>query len=98
MASTLPPSHTSRPIKKEFTLAAERNERLEQLAERRRISENEVVERALDLYFRLSEFFETGQERAEWSRLSEAALRRVWDNEQDAVYDNWRELYGVPEG
>ncbi len=31
-------------------------------------------------------------------QMSEAALMRVWDNEQDAVYDNWRELYGVPEG
>ena len=27
-----------------------------------------------------------------------AAFERGWDNEQDAVYDNWRESYGVPEG
>ena len=30
-------------------------------------------------------------------QLSEAALMRVWDNEHDAVYDDWRELYGVSE-
>ena len=31
----------------------------------------------------------------DWALASEEALRRVWDNEYDAVYDNWRELYGV---
>jgi hypothetical protein len=29
-----------------------------------------------------------------WSCLSDAALQRVWDNEEDAVYDNWRALHG----
>ena len=27
--------------------------------------------------------------------ISEASLSRVWENDQDAVYDNWRDLYGV---
>jgi len=32
-----------------------------------------------------------------WYALtSQAALARDWDNEDDAIYDNWRELYGVP--
>jgi hypothetical protein len=31
-----------------------------------------------------------------WSLLSEASLQRIWDNEADAIYDNWRELYDVP--
>ena len=32
-----------------------------------------------------------------WETLaSEPSLRRVWDNDEDAIYDNWRELYGVP--
>jgi hypothetical protein len=31
-----------------------------------------------------------------WSFLSEGSLQRIWDNEEDAAYDNWRELYGVP--
>ena len=35
-----------------------------------------------------------------WLRLSEGAFasdwdKSDWDNEEDAVYDNWRELYGV---
>lgn len=29
---------------------------------------------------------------------SAEALRDIWDNEDDAVYDNWRELYGVSKG
>lgn len=28
-----------------------------------------------------------------WHQLSEATLMRLWDNAQDAVYDNWRDLY-----
>jgi hypothetical protein len=28
-----------------------------------------------------------------WTRLSEAAFAEDWDNEKDAVYDNWREIY-----
>lgn len=35
------------------------------------------------------------EERATWSALSEEALQRVWDNPQDAAYDDWRALYGV---
>ena len=27
-------------------------------------------------------------------RLREAALTELWDNPEDAVYDNWQELYG----
>jgi hypothetical protein len=34
-------------------------------------------------------------ERTTWSTLSEAALEQIWDNPQDATYDEWRTLYGV---
>ena len=30
-----------------------------------------------------------------WAALSEASFARDWENERDAAYDNWRELYGV---
>ena len=33
----------------------------------------------------------------DWSALSVAAFAEDWDNDKDAIYDNWRELYGVPE-
>jgi prevent-host-death family protein len=35
------------------------------------------------------------QERADWSAMSEPALQRVWDNDADAAYDDWKEMYGV---
>lgn len=35
-------------------------------------------------------------EDADWSAMSLDAFQRDWDNAEDAVYDNWRELYGVP--
>jgi len=30
-----------------------------------------------------------------WAQLSAAAFNQDWDNPEDAIYDNWRELYGV---
>jgi excisionase family DNA binding protein len=30
-----------------------------------------------------------------WTALSEQSFAEDWDSEEDAVYDNWRELYGV---
>lgn len=98
MTAIAPSSESIRKVTKEFTLTTERSMRLKQMADIRRASENEVVERALDLYFSLADFFDSETERWDWYRLSEAALRRVWDNEQGAEYDNWRAYYGVPQG
>lgn len=33
-----------------------------------------------------------------WSRLSAPALDADWDNPEDAIYDNWQELYGLSKG
>ncbi|MGQ0592408.1 MAG: hypothetical protein ACT4QB_07075 [Gammaproteobacteria bacterium] len=30
-----------------------------------------------------------------WSQLGMERLEQDWDNEKDAVYDNWRKVYGV---
>ena len=32
---------------------------------------------------------------AAWTDLATDAFSGDWDNEKDAAYDNWRELYGV---
>ena len=32
------------------------------------------------------------------SALSDEVFAKTWDNGEDAVYDRWREIYGVPEG
>jgi len=98
MAVALPSVDTPPKITRRITLSVERSERLQRLAQVRLSSEDEVVERALDLYFQLTDFFDDKDERTQWHRLSESSLSRLWDNEQDAAYDDWRTLYGVPEG
>jgi len=37
-------------------------------------------------------------ENIEWMRLGLRSFQQDWDNEEDAIYDNWREHYGVSEG
>ncbi len=36
-------------------------------------------------------------EEAAWSLLSHEAFAEDWESEEDSIYDNWREYYGVPE-
>jgi len=33
---------------------------------------------------------------ANWSAMSLDTFQGDWDNAEDAIYDNWKELYGVP--
>lgn len=30
-----------------------------------------------------------------WKRLGMERLEQEWDNDRDAIYDDWRRLYGV---
>ena len=30
-----------------------------------------------------------------WASVAEDSFAKDWDNPQDAIYDNWREIYGV---
>ena len=34
-------------------------------------------------------------ETAEFSEVGMARLEEEWDNPEDAVYDNWKQLYGL---
>jgi excisionase family DNA binding protein len=34
----------------------------------------------------------------EFERLSLAGLHDLWDNDEDSIYDSWKELYGVQQG
>lgn len=34
----------------------------------------------------------------EWSDIAMERLEAEWDNPTDAIYDDWRTLYGVPAG
>jgi hypothetical protein len=82
-------------IQMSVALSPDRVEQLRQFAGVRRVSQDEIIARALDLYFQTASD-DSGAERAAWSNLSTEPLNRVWDNDEDAIYDNWRELYGVP--
>jgi hypothetical protein len=33
----------------------------------------------------------------DWQRASLASFAKDWDNDQDAIYDNWQEHYHVPQ-
>jgi hypothetical protein len=50
--------------------------------------EDQIIERTMDILFTLTDLFDESTERQGWSFLSDAALERVWDNEEDAVYDS----------
>jgi len=89
-------STTSSVIEKHIQLSVERADRLNRLAQTHQIHEDRIVEKALDILFSLTDLLNERTERRGWSFLSETALQRVWDNEEDAVYDNWGELYEVP--
>jgi hypothetical protein len=89
---------TTKIVEKRVRLSADRASQLSQIAQSQHVSEDQVIEKALDILFSLADPLESAEERQGWSSLSEQSLQRVWDNESDASYDNWRELYGVPAG
>jgi predicted transcriptional regulator len=88
-------SETIATVEKHILLSTECADRLSRLARSQEINENQIIEKALNILFSLTELFEERAEREGWSLLSEASLQRIWDNEEDAVYDNWKELYGI---
>jgi len=85
-------------VEKQIRLSVHHADRLSRLARARDLSEDQIVEKALDILFSLTDLLDQQGERRGWSFLSEGSLQRVWDNEEDARYDQWRELYGVSAG
>ena len=79
-------------VERKVRISTERAERLSKLAQAHQLSEDEVVEKALDILFSLTDLLDAQAERRGWSFLSENTLAQVWDNDEDARYDNWREL------
>jgi len=69
--------------------------RLRAFARARLLSEDQVVVKALDILFSLADEIPPAGERLAIAAVSEESLARVWDNDRDAAYDNWRELYDV---
>ena len=75
-------------------LSEERARKLEQIAQAGGATEDALIEKALDLLFQYS----AEEERTAWTTLSQPAFQRVWDNDADSVYDDWRTLYGISQG
>ena len=91
------PTHNIPPqvVEKQIQLSAEHAARLHQIAQDYKTDESRLIGKALDILFNLTDLLDTQNERQGWSALSEGSLQRVWDNDEDAIYDNWRELYGI---
>ena len=83
-------------IEKNIHLSADRARYLNRLAQVKALSEDQLIEKALDILFSLADLLDSQVERQGWSFLSEDSLQRIWDNAEDAVYDNWKELYALP--
>lgn len=64
---------------------------IDSLAERLAQVEREVSE----IRRELEAFAATHAESRAWARLAEPTFAKDWDNELDAVYDDWRALYGI---
>lgn len=77
-------------ITRSYRLTPTQYERLRAVAAARHVAEDQIIQEALDLLLD-----GTSDDRPDWSFASAKALERVWDNPEDARYDNWRELYGV---
>ncbi|MBA4379362.1 MAG: hypothetical protein C0393_01505 [Anaerolinea sp.] len=83
-------------VEKNIHISADRASYLSRLAQVKALSEDQLIEKALDILFSLADLLGPQVERQGWSFLSEASLQRVWDNAEDARYDNWKELYALP--
>ena len=79
-------------------LSPEHAERLRAMARANQLTEDQVVGKALEILFSLADVLSPADERQALTAASEESLARVWENDRDAAYDNWRELYGVPAG
>ena len=75
---------------------------------RRWIREGKLPARRFGKQFRLRrEDFESvaqprvaqnAEESSSFDQLALAAMADLWDNEEDAIYDDWRTLYGITQG
>lgn len=57
--------------------------------------EDQSIAESLDLLFDLTDLLDDQSEQHGWSALTDDVLERIWDNAEDAVYDNWKALYNL---
>lgn len=77
-------------IEVQINLSSPEAEQLSALAARQGISIADLIRRAIE------ELMDPEvEDAAGWQALSLVTFEAGWDNEEDAVYDNWRERYGL---
>ena len=91
-------SADTRAVRHTVHLPPEHAARVRTLAQSGQTTEDQIVVKALDILFSLADVLSPRDERQLLTAVSEESLARVWENDRDAAYDNWRELYGVPTG
>lgn len=75
-------------------LTAGEHEQLANLAEREGVSESSLIQRALAAFLD-SASDDGAADHSDWQALGLAAFEAEWNNPEDAIYDNWRDLYRV---
>jgi predicted transcriptional regulator len=83
-------------VEKTVRLSSRTAAQLGSLAAQTGASEDALIEQAVEILFAL--LAENDAElSAIWQQMGAPALYETWENEQDQIYDNWRELYNVSE-
>jgi len=83
-------------VEKTVRLSTRTAAQLGSLAAQTGASEDALIEQAVEILFAL--LAENDAElSAVWQQMGAPALYEIWENEQDQIYDNWRELYNVSE-
>lgn len=72
-------------------------EQLVVIAARRGVTTPELVRCAIEEFLTLVVARESADD-ADWQTLGLSTFEAEWDNPEDAIYDNWREIYGVGTG
>ena len=62
--------------------------RVDELARKENRSRSELFREAVRRYLEEKTLFPPSERRA-WAGLADSALRRLWDNPEDAIYDAW---------
>lgn len=84
---------TKTSMKIQVTLEDKDANRLAELSQQTGMKASELIAKAIQ-EFLTDEALEE-EESKSWSAMSLSAFEAEWNNDKDAIYDNWRELYEV---
>lgn len=80
-------------IEVQIRFAGTEAEQLNALASCEGISTETLLYRAIEAFLAASK--NENADHFDWHAMSLAAFEKDWDNPEDAIYDQWREHYGV---